>query len=242
MMLKGSLLIALTALSLFGQTAPTPGVASAANAYQAQFNAAYYNSKAQAFQPLYQGRPGSSLPASFYPLSTVDQWNLCGTLISQGFIVDEQIDCQSWDPLTTMMMRQMYGDTWEPAGAGAVQVTSVAQPGAVVAQSARTGPVPAGAIPVCVLISCYPPFPVPASPTAVVQPLAPVPNPIGAVEFFSGSAPAYIGSEFKCIVGSNNQDGYAFGATWTGTSQGLTGTWQKVSVMLGMASAWQKIQ
>jgi hypothetical protein len=231
-----SLFILLLATAFAQTAAPTPGVASAANAYQSAFNGAYYQSKAPAFATLYNGRPGSPNPSAL-PLDTTTQWNTCGTLISQGYLVDEEIDCNAMDPYTTMFMRQLYGDTWEPAGAGATQCTATSQPGCVV--TPNTGPVPAGAIPVCVLLSCYPPYQAPtAGPAAGAGTL--VANPVGGVIFLAGTSPGYIGSEFKDVTGTNGQDGYAYGSVWTGTAQGLTGSWQKISIMMGMATAWIK--
>jgi hypothetical protein len=45
------------------QAVPTPGTTSAANAYQTEFNSAYYLSKDPAFDPLFAGRPGSGNPS-----------------------------------------------------------------------------------------------------------------------------------------------------------------------------------
>ena len=140
-----------------GTQITTPGVASAANAYQTAFNTAYYASKPPAFQPLYAGRPGAAMSSST-PLTQDQVWTLVGQLIAQGWIIDEEIDAECMDPYTTMFMRELYGNTWEPAGLGATQSTEVLTPGQY------SGPVPAGQIKVSTMISDYPPYPVPAAP------------------------------------------------------------------------------
>jgi hypothetical protein len=125
-------------------------VSSAANAYQTAFNTAYYASKPPAFQPLYSGRPGAAMGAADC-LMQAQAWTLVGQLIAQGWVVDEEIDAEGMDPYTTMFMRELYGQTWEPAGFGAVTSTDV------VTLGEYTGPVPAGQIKVSTLISDYPP-------------------------------------------------------------------------------------
>lgn len=211
--------------------APTPGVSSAANAYQALFNAAYYASKPPAFQPLYAGRPGSASPAGATP--TADEaWALVAQLIAQGWVVDEEIDGEAMDPYTTMFMRQLYGNTWEPAGLGETTAT-----GSV--PSLYTGPVPADAINVSTLLSDYPPYPVPAT-GAVTPPTPLAANPVGVrIIAQVPSAANYVGDVFRCAVAN---DGYAVGATWTGTSGSFTGTWTKQALEAGIMIVWTKTE
>lgn len=214
--------------------APTPGTASAANAYQASFNPAYYASKPPAFQPLYGGRPGCPVTTSL----TQDQtWALVGQLIAQGFTIDEEIDAEAMDPYTTMFMRELYGNTWEPAGLGATQVTDISQPGAVVTPGMYSGPVPAGQIKVSTLLADYPPYPVPVGP----PPPPPTPqaaNPVGIrIIPQVPSQPNYVGDVFRCAVPN---DGFAIGATWTGTSGSFGGIWTKQALEMGVMVVWTK--
>lgn len=218
-------------------TPPTPGVTSAANAYQMTFNAAYYASKPPAFQPLYNGRPGSANPSAA-PLTQDQAWTLVGQLIAQGWIIDEEIDAEGMDPYTTMFMRELYGQTWEPAGLGATEVSSTGDLGAVVSPGEYTGPVPAGQIKVSTLLSDYPPYPVPASPIVVTPPTPQAANPVGIrIIPQIPSQPNYVGDVFRCAVAN---DGYAIGDTWSGVSGAFTGTWTKEALEAGIMIVWVK--
>lgn len=210
--------------------APTPGQASAANAYQALFNAAYYASKAPAFQPLYSGRAGAQMYAAS-PL-TQDQVNtLVAQLLAQGYIIDEQIDFLGMDPYTIMYCRQQYGNTWVPAGLGDVPATT--EPPTV-----YTGPVPAGAIKVSTLLSDYPPYPAPTPAAPVTPPIPQAANPVGIrIIAQVPSQPNYVGDVFRCAVAD---DGYALGATWTGASGAFSGTWTKQALEMGLMTVWTK--
>src|SRR5580692_10697297 len=142
------------------------------------FNQYYYVSKNPAFWPLYAGRPDyadASMTtermdrwANLPSLSISQSWTLVGQLIAQGFIVDEEIDAEGCDPYTTMFMRELFGNTWEPAGLGKTDVVSIDQPGAVVTPGMYTGPVPAGQIKVSLMLSDYPAYVAPESGTGTV--------------------------------------------------------------------------
>jgi len=209
-----------------GSQNTTPGVSSSANAYQSVFNAAYYASKPPVFQPLFGGRPG--VPVSNGP--TQDQaWALVGQLIAQGWVIDEEIDAEGMDPYTTMFMRQLYGNTWEPAGLGEVQSTEVLTPGQY------KGQVPAGQIKVSTMVEDYPPYPV-AVPVAPPNPQ--VSNPVGIrIIPQVPSQPNFVGDVFRCAVAN---DGYSVGDTWTGTSGAFTGQWTKQALLGGMMIVWTK--
>jgi hypothetical protein len=210
------------------QINPPSGTAFA-NAYQSIFNAAYYASKPPAFQPLYQGRPGSANPSGI-PLTQDQAWTLVGQLIAQGWIVDEEIDAEAMDPYTTMFMRQIYGNTWEPAGMGKIVSSQVITPGMY------SGPVPAGQIKVSTMIEDFPPYPVPAGP--VVPPTPHAANPIGVrIIAQIPSAQNYIGDVFRCAVAN---DGYGIGDSWSGTSGSFTGEWTKQALLAGMMIVWTK--
>ncbi len=212
-----------------GTQITTPGVSSLANAYQALFNAAYYASKPPAFQPLYNGRPGAANPSS-NPLPQEQAWALVGHLLAQGWTVDEEIDAEGMDPYTTMFMRELYGQTWEPAGLGMMQSTEVLTPGQY------TGAVPAGAIKVSTMIEDYSPYPVPAAP--VVPPTPQAANPIGIrIIPQIPSQPNYAGDVFRCAVAN---DGFAVGDAWSGTSGAFTGEWTQQALLAGMMIVWPK--
>ena len=212
-----------------GTLITTPGVSSPANAYQALFNAAYYASKAPAFQPLFNGRPGSGNPAA-NPLTQDQAWILVGQLIAQGWVIDEEIDAEGMDPYTTMFMRELYGQTWEPVGLGETQSTEVLRPGQY------TGPVPAGAIKVSTMIQDYPPYPIPTAP--VIPPTPQTANPIGIrIIPQIPSQPNFVGDVFRCAVAN---DGYAVGDSWTGISGAFTGEWTKQALLGGMMIVWTK--
>lgn len=213
-----------------GGGAPTPGVSSAANAYQSLFNAAYYASKAPSFQPLYQGRPGAANPEGL-TLTQDQAWSLVGQLIAQGWVIDEEIDAEAMDPYTTMFMRELYGNTWEPAGLGEVESTQVITPGMY------SGTVPSGQIKVSTLLSDYPPYPVPTTGT-VTPPTPQSPSPIGVrIIAQVPSQPNYVGDVFRCAVAN---DGYGIGETWGGASGPFTGVWTKQALLGGMMIVWTK--
>jgi len=220
-----------------GTLVTTPGVASAANAYQTAFNTAFYASKPPAFQPLYAGRPGAA-DAAATQLTQTQTWTLIGQLLAQGWIVDEEIDAEGMDPYTTMFMRELYGNTWEPAGLGATQATSINEPGAVVTPGSFTGPVPPGQIKVSTLLSDYPAYPVPAEAAPVVPPTPQAANPVGIrIIAQVPSQPNYVGDVFRCQVFN---DGFSIGDTWTGTSGSFTGTWTKQALEMGIMIVWTK--
>jgi len=212
-----------------GTQITTPGASSAANAYQTAFNTAYYASKPPAFQPLYAGRPGAAM-ASSTALTQDQVWTLIGQLLAQGWIIDEEIDAECMDPYTTMFMRELYGNTWEPAGLGATPSTEVLTPGQY------SGPMPAGQIKVSTMISDYPPYPVPVAP--VTPPTPHVANPIGIrIIAQVPSQPNYVDDIFRCAVAN---DGYAIGDTWMGISGAFTGTWTKQALEAGIMIVWTK--
>jgi hypothetical protein len=218
-----------------GTQITTPGVSSSANAYQNTFNAAYYASKPPAFQPLYGGRPGAAT-ASPNSLTQDQAWALVGQLIAQGWTIDEEIDAEGMDPYTTMFMRELYGNTWEPAGLGATQVADISQPGAVVTPGMYSGPVPAGQIKVSTMIEDYPPYPIPAAPVMPPTPQAASPVGIRIIPQVP-SQPNYVGDIFRCAVAN---DGYAIGESWTGSSAAFTGTWTKQALEMGVMIVWAK--
>jgi hypothetical protein len=218
-------------LNKMGTQVTTPGVTSAANAYQTAFNTAYYASKPPAFQPLYGGRPGAAM-ASSYPLTQDQAWALVGKLIAQGWVVDEEIDAEAMDPYTTMFMRELYGQTWEPASLGETQSNQALTPGMY------SGPVPAGQIKVSTMIEDYPPYPVPIPP--VPPPTPQVANPIGVrIIAQTPSAANYVGDVFRCATAN---DGFTVGETWSGTSGAFTGSWTKQALLAGMMIVWTKTQ
>jgi hypothetical protein len=208
----------------------TPGITSAANAYQTAFNTAYYASKPPAFQPLYGGRPGCPVTTG---LAQDQAWGLVAKLIAQGWVVDEEIDAEGMDPYTTMFMRQLYGQTWEPAGLGETQSTEVLTPGMY------SGPVPAGQIKVSTMIEDYPPYPVPVSGT-VVPPTPHAVNPVGVrIIAQTPSQPGYVGDVFRCAVAN---DGYGVGDSWSGVSGAFMGQWTKQALLGGMMIVWTKTE
>ncbi len=213
-----------------GGGAPTPGQASAANAYQALFDTAYYASKAPAFQPLYNTRAGALMSAAA-PL-TQDQVNaLVAQLLAQGYVIDEEIDFLGMDPYTIMYCRQQYGIPWVYPGLGNV----LTSPESGVTPS---GPIPAGAIKTSTLISDYPPYPVPASGGPVTPPTPEAANPVGIRIIAQVPAqPNFVGDVFRCAVPN---DGYGYGATWRGTTGLFSGTWTKEALEAGMMTVWTK--
>ena len=216
-----------TPVTTIPASGPAPNPLSGPGSYQAQFNAAYYASKPPAFAAFYQGRPGG---APGLPISQTAAWALAAQLMSSGAIVDEEIDAEGMDPYTTMFMRQLYGQTWEPSGLGSPYSTEVVTPGEY------TGPVPAGAIKVSTLISDFPPYPVPPAPPATNSTTL-APNPVG-VRIIQYNQANEIGDVFRCAVAN---DGYADGATWTGmSSSGISGTFTKSALEMGMMICWVK--
>jgi len=210
-----------------GTQITTPGVSSAANAYQTTFNTAYYASKPPAFQPLYGGRPGCPVTTE---LTQAQAWGLIGQLLAQGYVIDEEIDAEAMDPYTTMFMRELYGNTWEPAGLGALESSEVLTPGQY------SGPVPSGQIKVSTMIEDYPPYPVPIAP--VTPPTPQASNPIGIrIIPQVPSQPNYIGDIFRCAAAN---DGFAIGSSWTGSSAAFTGTWTKQALEMGVMIVWTK--
>jgi hypothetical protein len=208
-----------------GGGAPTPG-----NAYQSLFDAAYAASKPPAFQPLYNGYGWGSSPDAVQ-LTQDQRWALISQLVTEGWTIDEEIDGLGFDPYSVMYMRQLYGNTWVPAGLGNT-VSATESP------SLYTGPVPAGEIKVSTLLADYPPYPVPVVNAPVIPPIPQAANPVG-IRIFPQvpSQPNYLGDIFKCAVAN---DGYAPLASWTGTSGFFTGTWQKQGLELGMLIVWTK--
>jgi hypothetical protein len=209
----------------------TPPGASA-NAYQQLFDAAYAASKSPAFQPLYNGYSWGSGPDAVQ-LTQDQRWLLIGQLMAEGWTIDEEIDGLGFDPYSVMYMRQLYGNTWVPAGLGNVAST-------VETPDLYTGPVPAGAIKVSTLLSDYPAYPIPAVNTPVIPPTPQVANPVGVrIIPQVPSQPNYAGDIFKCAY---INDGYAVGSAWTGTSGSFSGTWTKQALELGMMIVWTKTQ
>jgi hypothetical protein len=215
-----------------GTQITSPNVSSAANAYMELFDAAYAASKPPAFKPLYNGYSWGSSPAAIQ-LTQAQRWALVGQLIAAGWTIDEEIEFDGFDPYSVMYMRQLYGDTWVPAGLGNVAATTESP-------SEYVGPVPAGAIKVSTLLSDYPPYPLPTVNTPVIPPIPQAANPVGIrIIPQVPSQPNFVGDIFKCAIAN---DGYPVGATWSGTSGTFTGTWQKQALELGMMIVWTKTE
>ncbi len=213
-----------------GGGAPTPGQASAANAYQALFDAAYYASKAPAFQPLYSGRAGAQMSAAA-PLTQNQTIALIAQLLAQGYVIDEEIDFLGMDPYTIMSCRQQYGIPWVYPGLG----NALTSPESGVTPS---GPAPAGAIKTTTLISDYPPYPVTANSAPVTPPTPEAANPVGIrIIAQAPSQPNYVGDVFRCAAAN---DGYVLGAAWTGASGAFSGTWTKQALEMGLMTVWTK--
>ena len=169
---------------------PTPGVASAANAYQALFDAAYYAAKPLAFQPLYKGRACGAQLFAADPL-TQDQVN---TLIAQLLA-----------QLATPSMNRSTSSAWTRTPSCGIAASSTENTFRVPRASAMfpelrsrpltiyAGPVPAGAIKVSTLVSDYPALPgsVPAVPVAPPTPQAA--NPVG----ISNHRPGTVVAKFR---------------------------------------------
>ena len=201
-----------------------------ATAYMGLFDTAYAASKPPAFQPLYNGCSWGSSPDAAQ-LAQDQRWTLIGQLITEGWTIDEEIDGLGFDPYSVMYMRQLYGNTWVPAGLGNTPAVGE-QPGLY------TGPVPAGAIPVSTLLSDYPAYPLPIVSVPVIPPIPQAANPVGIRIIPQVPAqPNFVGDIFKCAMAN---DGYAAGATWTGTSGAFSGTWIKQGLELGMLIVWTK--
>lgn len=222
-------------------TAPAPGASTAANAFQSIFNITYRASKHPAFWPLFAGEPDPGRTdrwSNLAPLTIAQTWALVGQLIAQGFTVDEEIDAEGMDPYTTMFMRELYGNTWEPSGLGETQVTDISQPGAVVSPGKYSGPVPAGQIKVSTMIEDYPPYPLAPNGPPAPPPIAQSGNPVGIrIIPLVPSQPNYVGDVFRCAVAN---DGFGLGATWDGTSGAFTGEWTKQALEMGTMIVWTK--
>ena len=210
---------------------PGPGASSAANAYMLLLDTAYAASKPPAFAPLFNGYGWGSTPDAAQ-LTRADREALIAKLIAEGWIIDEEIDFCGFDPYSVMYMRQLYGNSWVPAGLG--NVSSLTE-----SPSLYTGPVPAGAIKVSTLLSDYPRYPVPAAgEPPVAAPIPQAANPVGIRIIPQVPAQAnYVGDIFKCTAAN---DGYAMGATWSGMSGAFTGTWTKQALELGAMIVWAK--
>ena len=212
-------------------TAPNPIAGDGGpNTYPSLYNQAYYESKNPVFWPLFAGRPDSKGNDRWSVLTQLTQdqrWALVGKLIAAGWIVDEEIDAEGMDPFTTMFMRELYGNTWEPAGLGETQSTQVVTPGMF------SGPVPNGAIKVTTnaadLVAHVPP-PAPATPPSSAH----LANPIGQRITFN--SPAAIGDWFRPLA----NDGYNVTDTWIGTAGSYSGTWTKQALELGLMIIWTK--
>jgi hypothetical protein len=126
-----------------GAPAPTPGVYSAANAYQTAYNEAWYATRATQVQPLYYGRAGVTVPDGAAPLTQAQFIALVQHLVenipvnpANGKLCPlvEGIDVFGGDPYTyNLIASQSYGYTWFPAGHGYTQSTEVIQIGQFVA-------------------------------------------------------------------------------------------------------------
>lgn len=232
--------------------APTPGtgLSSPGNAYQALFNQSYYESKNPVFWGFYAGRPdsaGNARWSALPPLTQTQVWALFAQLLAQGYgPLDEEIEGEGFDPYMCMWMRSVrYGQTWEPAGTGNVQVVNINSPGAVVTPGEFTGPVPPGQIAVSILYPYAPAYVAPEVTTPVPPPIAPLASPVGVLRVPSATNPTtQVGGMFAQNVNSQGVDGYAVGNYWpaegVGVAQGLTGQWQKQLVFMGMATYWVK--
>jgi hypothetical protein len=254
--------------------APTPGTTSPGSTYGSQMNQKYYESKPYLFWPFYAQRPDNGGPngtsrtdrwAGLTPLTPEQTWALFAALIAQGYILDEEVEGGvDIDPYTTHFIRQnSYGQTWEPAGTGDVQVTSINQPGAVVTPGEFSGPVTSAGLPnqswvvtaangtigirVSILFLDYPPTTLPSAPASPAPaPVQPIANPVGPLKVPSAiNAVTQVGGLFQTLVNAQGLDGYVMSALWpatgTGEAQGLTGQWQKIPGFVGMGAYWEKI-
>lgn len=158
---------------LFAQASPqsqsstsvvTGPAVTAQTPFGLQFAAAYYAAQAPIKAQLYNGRPGSTNPTAL-PLTPAAFSSLITQILqTPGVLLDEQIDYWGWDPLTTMQQRVLQGISWVPAGLGPALCASILQSGCVITPGMYSGTAPAGSIPTCTTLSCYPTFPIPSVP------------------------------------------------------------------------------
>lgn len=231
--------------------AATPGTSSPGSTYQELFNQAYYESKNPVFWGFYAGRPdtaGNARWSVLTPLTQTQVWALFAQLLAGGYgPLDEEIEGEGFDPYMCMWMRSVrYGQTWEPAGTGNIQVVNNTDPGAVVTPGMYQGPVPPGQIAVSILLTAYPPYVPPAGNTPEAAPIPPLASPVGVLRVPSATNPTtQVGGMFAQIVNSQGVDGYAVGNYWpaegVGVAQGLTGQWQKQLVFMGFTTYWVKV-
>lgn len=162
------------------------------------FDRAYVASKPTPVQALFAGDLGqqNSAGQAIQPLDAYARYELAVQLAQRGFIIDEDIDAHGADPYLTMLVREQYGNTWEP---------SAMQPAA---EGPCTGPVPAGAIKVSTNLADYPPFTPPAAPeTPTAGPL------VGNLLFGSMYALSKLASDLYAsgkLPPTTSQDGQNF--------------------------------
>lgn len=153
------------------QTSPVTGpVATSQTPYGLQFAQAYYAAQNPIKLPFYNGLYGGP---SATPLSQTQENTLIQTCINAKVLIDEQIDYWHWDPLTVMQMRVIQGIGWVPSGLGPAICTSVLQSGCVITPGMYSGTPPAGSIPTCTQLSCYPSWPVNTTPTMIQTSVGP---------------------------------------------------------------------
>lgn len=189
---------------------------------QDSFNRAYRQHWDTNVQALFAGDAGFSGA----PLSDADRESLLSKLFAQGYVLSN-IEIFNLDPFWSMKNAQANGATWIK---GASSIAAAIADGPLYG----TGPVPAGGILVSTNPADYPPYVPPTPDTPSVPPIPQSANPVGKHIFGN-----YYQCAYPCTA-TENPDGYAIGATWTGSVNGVTGTWTKIAVSAGMAIWWEK--
>ena len=209
---------------------PTGTDLNSVYALKMAFNKIYFAAQDYAKQGLYAGESWAAQQTG-QPLNQQDRAALAKTLQGQGSFIDEEIDVYGWDPMSTIANRLQLGDNYEPP----MCFTGPSPFG----NGPYQGPTPPGCRKNSLDPADWPAAPVPTTGTTPAPVIPKALNPIGVwLNFGFALAAGYIGQYFRCAVPN---DGYGYNDTWTGSAQGLSGTWKKTTTEVGILDCWTKV-
>jgi hypothetical protein len=208
-------------------TPDTQNIFTLLGSAQTALNAAYIAHWPPEVQALFHGDQGQ--PGSQADITDAQRLSMLNAMFAKGYKFS-RIEIFNLDPYWEMK-NTLDNDstaTWiKCVGTIASALTTAPLYG--------SGPVPADGIAISLDPAFWKPWIAPPDNTPVIPPVPKAPNPVGKDLHFGNMW----STAYPCDA-TTQSDGYAIGESWTGTVNGVTGTWVKEDPMAGIMIIWRK--